>query len=486
MTHDAQAAIERRRPGFRTVERLEGWGMAVHGISHVYRPRSAEEIAKVYQLAKETGHTIGFRGAGCSYGDAALNEGGIVLDLSAMNRILEWSPETGRIVAEPGVTILQLWQTILPDGWWPPVVSGTMFTTMGGCASMNIHGKNNFKVGTFGEHVVEFDLLLPTGESKTCSPTQNTDLYYGAISGFGMLGCFTRLVLQMKRVYSGQLLVEAFNTSSLGEMASEFEDRAPESDYLVGWVDCIKGGRKLGRGIVHQARYLEEGVDRRPRDLLTIAAQELPSKIMGLFPKSMTYLLLGPFINNFGVRMINAAKFWWSAMAPRSHCYYQTHAAFAFLLDYVPNWKLAYSPVGLIQYQSFIPREAATVTFEALLRMSRKAGLPPYLGVFKKHRPDPFLLTHSVDGYSLALDYRVTRRNRERLWRLAGEMDKVVLDNGGKFYFAKDATLTRDAVSRFFPAENLERFRSLKRECDPDNLFQTNLSRRLFGDPSTA
>jgi len=58
-----------------------------------------------------------------------------------MTRILDWTPDTGRITVEPGVTIRQLWQYAIGDGWWPPVVSGTMFVSLGGAAGMNIHGQ---------------------------------------------------------------------------------------------------------------------------------------------------------------------------------------------------------------------------------------------------------------------------------------------------------------------------------------------------------
>src|SRR5258708_23391938 len=113
-----------------------------------------------------------------------------------MTRILEWNPATGIIKMEPGVTLRQLWQYTIGDGWWPPVVSGTMFVTMGGAAAMNFHGKNNFKTGPIGDHIIEFDLLLPTGEVLTCSRHVNRDIFFAAISGFGMLGCFTRICLQ--------------------------------------------------------------------------------------------------------------------------------------------------------------------------------------------------------------------------------------------------------------------------------------------------
>ena len=176
---------------------------------------------------------------------------------------------------------------------------------------------------------------------------------------------------------------------------------------------------------------------------------------------------------------MNAAKFYSGKLQPNSNVHYQSHGAFAFLLDYVPDWKLAYKPIGLIQYQSFIPKKSAVAAFDEILRMSRKAGLPPYLGVFKKHRPDPFLLSHAVDGYSLALDYRVTSGNREKLWNLARQLDEIVLGAGGKFYFAKDLTLTPEHAKQFLGEDRLARFAALKAQHDPEGLLQSDLAQRL-------
>ena len=117
----------------------------------------------------------------------------------------------------------------------------------------------------------------------------------------------------------------------------------------MGWVDGMVDGRKLGRGIIHSARYLNKGEDIRPADSLNIGAQLLPDKLFGLMPKALLPHFMGPFINNLGVRMINSAKFHSSKLQPHSVIHYQSHGAFAFLLDYVPGWKLAYRPAGLIQ-----------------------------------------------------------------------------------------------------------------------------------------
>jgi FAD/FMN-containing dehydrogenase len=477
---EVQPGVLRLSPGH--LVRMDGWGMAVDCVAHAYQPETVDAIREVFSLARRTGRKVCLRGGGNSYGDAAILQDGIILDLTRMNRIVAWDPQSGVVDAEPGVTLEQLWKCILPDGWWPPVVSGTMFTTVGGCAAMNIHGKNNFRAGTFGEHIQEFDFLAPTGDLFTVSRESDPDLFHAAISGAGLLGVFTRVRLQMKKIHSGLLRVEAFNTATLREMARGIDARADSCDYLVGWVDCLAPGRKLGRGIVHAAKYLREGQDPRPKDSLTVAAQELPDKVLGVFPKALLHHFMGPFVNNPGVRLVNSLKFHSSRLHPQSSIYYQSHGAFAFLLDYVPGWKFAYRPVGLIQYQPFIPREHAVQAFEQIIRRSQEASLPPYLGVFKKHRPDPFLLSHAVDGFSLALDYRVTEKNRSQLWDLAHRLDEIVLAAGGRFYFAKDATLTAEGARRYLGEKTIERLWMLKRRLDPEDLLQTDLARRVLSD----
>ncbi|MEO8801283.1 MAG: D-arabinono-1,4-lactone oxidase, partial [Polyangiaceae bacterium] len=187
-----------------------------------------------------------------------------------------------------------------------------------------------------------------------------------------------------------------------------------------------------------------------------------------------------PFMNDYGVRLVNAAKSF-MAYAKDGNSYLQSHVAFAFLLDYVPNWRLAYGRGGFIQYQIFVPNETARETFKDILRVQQAHKMPNYLGVMKRHRPDPFLMTHALDGWSMAMDFRVTDSNRERLWKLTEEMTEIVVAAGGKFYFAKDAVLRPKDIERAYDPQKVDRFFAIKREMDPDGLFVTDLARRIFG-----
>jgi FAD/FMN-containing dehydrogenase len=463
----------------RSYERVEGWGMAVGGDATVLRPNGVDAIRACFELARRERTTLGLRGTGCSYGDASVNERGYTLDLTRMNRALAFDPSTGVAEVEGGFTVEQLWKHVLPHGYWPKVVSGTMFPTLAGAAAMNIHGKNNYAVGTIGDAIHEFDLLAPGGELITCSRMHNADLFHAAIGGFGMLGVFTRIVIGTKKVHSGELEVRAFANRDLREMMSYFESHKATSDYLVGWIDCFAGGDEVGRGLIHDARYLEPGEDPHPEQTFALAHQELPPAILG-FPKSEVWKILRYFSNDPGMRLVNTAKYWSGRLESMGEPHRQAHAAFAFLLDYVPGWKLSYGRGGLIQYQSFLPKETALDAYDEMLRHNQRRGFVPYLGVFKRHRPDPFWLTHALDGWSFAMDFKVTAANRAELWKHCSELTRIVLDAGGKFYFAKDLVIAPADMQRMFPADKLQAFVELKQRLDPEHLLQTNLWRRVF------
>jgi FAD/FMN-containing dehydrogenase len=456
---------------------LENFGHSQRSPSYVYQPQDPEQIVELFRLVKKEGTSIITRGAGRSYNDVALNGSGVVLDIQGMNRIQEWDKDTGVLRAEPGVTLQQLWQRVLPDGWWPPVVSGTMFTTLAGCVGMNIHGKNNYRLGTIGEHVQEFTAILPTGAEVTCSPHINADLFYAMIGGMGLLGVFTSIKIQMKRVYSGLLNVHAWNVPDLTAGLSDILNQSPKNDYIVGWLDCTTNGRGLGRGQLHTANYLHDGEDPDSKRTMTVDYQTLPDKIFGLLPKSVLYQIMTPFFNNPGIWMVNAVKY----HAGRERTYHQSHAGFHFLLDYIPNWEMAYGRGGLIQYQSFLPKNTALDAWTEILNLSLRRGLPSYLGVTKRHRPDMFLLSHSVDGFSLALDFKVTNSNRSKLSIMLEDFDQIILEAGGRFYFAKNSETTSRSARCFLGDETIARFHKLKKRCDPDGLLRSDLFRRIFG-----
>lgn len=464
------------------LEWVEGWGMAVGAAGYVFRPSTLDGVREVLAEARRRGVPVVQRGAGRSYGDAAFLPEAMVLDLGRMRRVLAWDPRRGEIELEPGVTIRELWRYVLGDGWWPPVVTGTMEPSLGGCLAMNVHGKNNWARGTLGEHCRELDLLLPSGELLTLGPEREPELFRAVIGGYGQLGVIVRARLQLKPVASGLLDVHAVHAPDLATMLRLADEAKDRWEYVVGWVDAFPGGRRLGRGLLHFARHLAPEEDAAPAQSLRAEGQDLPDTLFGVLPKALMWRLLKPFTNRPGMRLVNLAKYLAGATVGADARYRQSLAEFSFLLDYVPHWKRIYEPGGLIQHQSFVPAAAAESVFRQQLETCRRRGMPSFLGVLKRHRPDPFLLSHGVDGYSLALDFPVPVRPERRaaLWEMVRELAEPVTAAGGRFYPAKDAALPAELYRATFRDGQLERFLDLKRRLDPDQVLRSALAERLL------
>jgi FAD/FMN-containing dehydrogenase len=287
---------------------LDGFGRSVRAACLYAAPRTTDELSELLERARREGLSVGFRGAGRSYGDAALNRDGLVVDLTRLARALDWNPETGTLDAEAGLTVEGLWRRTIEDGYWPAVVPGTMRPTLGGCLSTNVHGKNNFRVGSFGEHVLDFDLATPALGVIRCSRVENADLFHAAIGGLGLLGAITRVRLELRRVESGLLRVRSMTAPDLDAAMDRFEAELDTADYVVGWIDGLARGPALGRGVLHAARYLPADEDPTGGASLHVESQGLPARI-GLVPRAALWRLMRPLMNDTGVRLLNALKY---------------------------------------------------------------------------------------------------------------------------------------------------------------------------------
>lgn len=455
------------------IERVSGYGMTHQAEGYVFRPTSVMEIRETFSLAQRSHRQVVLRGAGRSYGDANVGAECIVLDTARLDRILDWDPVAGLLRAEGGVTLEQIWRHTLEDGYWLPVVSGTSYATLGGALAMNIHGKNHFRAGTFGDHIVSMEVLTPDGVLREL--VRGEPLFDAIIGSAGLLGVVVSATLKMKRVTSGDLNVLPIPCKNWSDQFEAFRCHEPTADYLVGWVDMFASGKSAGRGLVHAAWHPHDVCDRRS---LQLQYQALPEEVLGAFSVHSAWRWLRRFNRPFWMRIINSLKYRAARVMPQNP-HAQSLAAFSFLLDYIPNWRKAYLPGGFIQYQSFVPKESAPEVFARLGAMQREAKLPAFLAVLKRHLPTSYLLDYSVDGYSLALDFKVTARSHERLWDLCHRMTDVVLDAGGRFYFAKDSTLRPEDVPRFIDSGKLALFREYKARYDPHHLLTSDLARRL-------
>jgi decaprenylphospho-beta-D-ribofuranose 2-oxidase len=116
------------------------------------------------------------------------NVGSAVFPSPERLRMIRFDPEAGQLSVEAGVLLADVIAAFLPQGFFPCVVPGTRYVTIGGAIASDVHGKNHHRERGFGDCVVDLTLLTGTGDIMRASPAENAELFWATIGGMGLTG----------------------------------------------------------------------------------------------------------------------------------------------------------------------------------------------------------------------------------------------------------------------------------------------------------
>ncbi|MCR4425520.1 MAG: FAD-binding protein [Firmicutes bacterium] len=170
----------------------------------VVRPGSAGEISEVLKLANATGTPVFPRGAGTGLsGGSVPITGGIVMDLTRMNRILDIDTANLLAVVEPGVVTLDLFNKAASLGLlYPPDPGSNTVSTIGGNVAENAGGLRGLKYGVTKDYIMALEIVSPEGGiwrsgSKTVKCVTGYDLTKLMVGSEGTLGVFTSITCKL-------------------------------------------------------------------------------------------------------------------------------------------------------------------------------------------------------------------------------------------------------------------------------------------------
>jgi len=450
---------------------LHGWGGGGTSRCRVLRADSAEEVEYAMIAAGRFGRGVIARGAGRSYGDAAQNDGGLVIDTSPMRRVVSIDTERMQITAQAGATVAELMARLAVHELTLPVLPGTRHVTLAGAIASDIHGKNHHRDGALARHVVEIRLCTAAGELLDVSPASDPGLFYATLGGMGLTGVVVRATLQAERLAAPWVSADLDRTHGLEETLSLMSGGEGHR-YSVAWLDLLAGGSAFGRGIVSRADWLPARAlsprERRlagssgayPGSLLKRPAFAVPRGLPGglLFPAAMGVL--------------NEVR--WRSAPRRERGRPLGLVPYFFPLDTLGSWNRLYGPGGFIQYQFVVPvgQEQA---LERCFELIRTRRLPVYMAVFKQMGPSfggP--LSFPLEGWTLAVDIPSSATGLEAALE---ELDAILAGCGGRVYLTKDSRLPRQALAAMYP--DLPRFLAERERIDPDGVLRSDLARRL-------
>ena len=422
-----------------------GWGRVHKARGDVARPERTSALARL--IKDRPAPAFGKRR---SYGDACLNSDGAAIDMTRLDRVLEFDADTGRLHVEAGAQIGTLARVFAPQGWLPPVMPGTGFATVGGAIAMDVHGKNHHVAGSFGCHVDEITLMTPNGP-KVITPTTSGDWFKATVGGLGQTGVILSARLNMLKTKGDLMIVTERRIKDWDEFIAHLD--ASEATYTVGWIDATARGKALGRGILEEA---ETGGGLVP-----------PPRKSKRIPFDAPGFTLSPSV----VQTFNAA--YWRRVPSRGRTVVKPIGEFFFPLDKIHDWNRLYGKAGFHQFQCVVPLKAVDSLREMLARIAA-SGLASPLAVLKRMGPGRAgFLSFPMEGYTLAVDFP----NRAAAERIIKDLEHRTVEAGGRIYFAKDALAGPDTVRAMYP-EHDAWLKSVSR-IDPDQNYMTDIVRRL-------
>lgn len=183
---------------------------------YVVRPGSTQEVSRILRLCHEMEVFVTARGAGTGLsGGASPVRGGVVLDMSGMNRILEMDLPNLQVIVEPGVVHEELNRRLSSHGFFfPPDPGSSAMCTIGGMISNNASGMRSVKYGTTRQYVLDLTVVLADGRiintgSRVLKSSAGYDLTRLFVGAEGTLGVITRAGLRVVPVPRSRKLVLA-------------------------------------------------------------------------------------------------------------------------------------------------------------------------------------------------------------------------------------------------------------------------------------
>jgi FAD/FMN-containing dehydrogenase len=429
-----------------------GWGRYPVIESQLLSP--ATEAAVTQLLAASEPPFCGItRGLGRSYGDSSLAKQQI--STRQLDHFLAFDSDTGLLRCAAGVSLGDILRYFVPKGWFLPVTPGTKFITVGGAIASDVHGKNHHCEGSFSDHVRSLRLALPCGDVVSCSPEQKPELFRATCGGMGLTGVILDAIFRLKPITSAQIEQTTIKAGNLAEVIDLFAEY-DGTTYSVAWIDCLARGNKLGRSLLTVGEHASEG-------------ELLPGKAAALtVPVDMPSMLL----NRFSIQAFNTLYYNRVRAKKSNHSIH--YEPFFYPLDGIHQWNRMYGKKGFTQYQFVLPKSAGLEGMTTVLERISQSRRGSFLAVLKAFgKGNANYLSFPMEGYTLALDFKLD----QGLFALLDELDKIVLDYGGRIYLSKDVRMSEQTFKHSYPL--WREFDNVRKHYGADKVFSSLQSQRL-------
>jgi FAD/FMN-containing dehydrogenase len=473
-------------PSFMKWKEVDSLVGSIKTHSLVARPTTVDQCRETLAYCKQNGLKVCPRGAGRSYGDEALLDSQVLLDVSAMNRILDFDEEKALVTVEAGARLIDIYEQVHYRNLTLPSSPTESHSTVSGAISANVNGKDAWRQGSFAHQVVRLSMLTADGE--TIEIDRSHELFNVVVSGIGLTGIILDATLQLKPIPSPYLMVHRYPAANVDALLETMDKVEQSYDLAVVWMDAYARGDKTGRSVIHAGTWIEDDATEAQRKELLAAGYERLDKHrrlgLGLHEAFGPLLSLALYAQRPMLKVFNWLYYVMNRFGERNGPSSNTELFLRFSFEAsftVPPAHLVCGARGYTVQLTF-PKSQAREAIVELMGICQSSPSPPVTTILRAHKADDGLLSFSEDGYSLNFEFHPKKYNEVESRKAIDRIIDATAKRGGKIHLAKDQVMTPEQFARIYPrhTELLE----YKRRLDPEDLFTSDLARRVGLTPS--
>ncbi len=449
-------------------------------VHRVVRPTRVEEVSAAILTARREGRAVSIAGGRHAMGGQQFGTGTVLLDMTALDRVLDFDPERGEIEVEAGIQ-------------WPALIAHLVATqrgrerpwgiaqkqtgadrlSLGGALAANVHGRG-LALRPIIADVAAFTLIDADGRPRRCSRREQVDLFRLAIGGYGLFGPIVAVRLRLAPRRKVERVVEM---REVDDLIAAFDARIA-AGFLYG--DCQfsidrEAGDFLRRGVFSCYRPA-------PDDTPIPAGQRALSR------EEWQELLYLAHADQRRAVDLYAAHY----LATSGQVYWSDTQQLA---DYVDGYHLALdrrlgaaAPATEVIAELYVPRPALAAFMADARRDFLAHGVEPIYGTIRLiERDGESFLAWAREAYACVIFNLHTVHTPRGLRHAAAafrRLNDLAIGHGGSFYLTYGRYATREQVETCYP--QFREFLRLKRHYDPEERFQSDWYRHyrdLFDGP---
>ncbi len=427
-------------------------------VARVVQPTSVDEVRR---LVREQKGPVSVGGGRFSMGGQTATDGALFLDMRRMDRVLALDVEARTVTVEAGITWRKLQEAIDPKGLSVAIMQSYSSFTVGGSLSVNVHGRY-VNQGPLVHSVRSIRLVLADGRLVEASRTENPDLFFGAIGGYGGLG----------------VIVEATLALAPNERLERRVEPMAIADYPAYFAREVRGSTTA---VMHNADIYPPAYERV--ETITYARTErdvtVPDHLQAPGPGPLAPRLVVDWATDSAVgkwfreHVFDPWRFREPAVVWRNYeASYDVAGLGPFAgSDFTYELQEYFVPVG--RFAEFVPRMADVLRRHDVnvVNVSIRHAIPD---------PGTYLAWAPEEVFAFVLFYRqgIHAADQDEVGRWTRELVDAVLAVGGHYYLPYQIYPTAAQFHRAYP--RAQELFALKQRVDPTYKFRNALWDRYF------